>query len=312
MVHQDVIKKIEKLKKENDAIILAHNYQLPEIQDIGDFVGDSLSLCQEAARTNAKVIIFCGVWFMAESAALLNPDKKVILPDPEAGCPMADMVKPAELMKLKEEHPDAVVVCYINSNAEIKALSDICCTSSNARSVVESIPEDKQIIFIPDKYLGKYVAEKTGRPLILWPGFCIVHQRILPEHVLEKKTAYPNALVLVHPECSGRVIALADFVGSTGKIIAYCRESKEKEFIICTEMGILHALRQNNPDKIFIQASEHAVCRNMKKITLDKVITSLETLQPIIEVNTNIQKDALKPIQRMLEIKIKKGDINGK
>jgi quinolinate synthase len=308
MINQDIITKIVRLKKEKDAIILAHNYQLPEIQEIGDFVGDSLGLCQEAAKIDAKVIIFCGVWFMAESAALLNPDKKVVLPDPGAGCPMADMVKPAELEKLKEEHPGAVVVCYINSNAEVKALSDICCTSSNARAIVESIPVDKEIIFIPDKYLGSYVAGQTGRQLILWPGFCVVHQRILPEHIIEQKKKHPHAPVLVHPECSGPVTRLADFVGSTGNIIAYCRESGEKEFIIGTEKGILHSLKKQNPEKNFFPASDLAVCRNMKKITLDKVLTSLETLQPVIEVSINTQEKALAPIKRMLEISAQQGD----
>lgn len=301
-MNHEVESKIQRLKKEKKAIILAHNYQLPEIQDIGDFVGDSLGLCQKAAKIEADVIIFCGVWFMAESAALINPDKTVILPEPHAGCPMANMVRPEELIKLKEEHPGALVVCYINSNAEVKALSDICCTSSNAQAVVESIPKDKEIIFIPDKHLGGYVSEITGRSLILWPGYCIVHQRILPEHLMERKKQYPGALLLVHPECSREIIEMADFVGSTSKILKFCKESREKEFIIGTENGILHGLKKQNPGKTFIPASNFAVCRNMKKITLEKVISSLETLHPVITVDEAISNDALAPITRMLEI----------
>jgi len=299
---QKLLSKIRELKKEQDVIILAHNYQIPEIQDIGDFVGDSLGLCRKAAKIKAKAIIFCGVWFMAESAALLNPDKIVVLPELQAGCPMADMVRPEELLKLKEEHPDAVVVCYINSNAEVKAISDICCTSSNAKAVVQSIPEDKEIIFVPDKNLGRYVSEQTGRSLILWPGYCIVHQRILPEHIKERKKQHPDALVLVHPECSREVVLMADFVGSTSNILLYCKKSKEKKFIIGTEHGILHGLKKENPEKTFIPASDYAVCRNMKKITLDKVISSLKTLKPVVRVDHAIGERALKPVKRMLEI----------
>ncbi|MBN2531605.1 MAG: quinolinate synthase NadA [Spirochaetales bacterium] len=303
IMNHDVERKIQQLKKEKNTVILAHYYQLPEIQDIGDFIGDSLDLCRKAANTDAEVIVFCGVWFMAESAALINPDKTVILPDPQAGCPMADMARPEELLKLKEQHPGAVVVCYINSNAEVKALSDICCTSSNAQAVVESIPGDREIIFVPDRHLGEYIAEITGRPLILWPGYCIVHQRILPEYVAEEKKIHPAALVLVHPECPKEVVDMADFVGSTGKIIKFCRESGAKEFIIGTEQGILHQLKKQNPEKSFIPASDFAVCRNMKKITLEKVLSSLETLSPVIRVDEAIRDDALAPIMRMLEIR---------
>jgi quinolinate synthase len=293
---------IMRLKQEKNAIILAHNYQLPEVQDIGDFVGDSLALCRKAATTNAEVIVFCGVWFMAESAAILNPGKKVLLPDLHAGCPMADMVKPDGLRALQADHPDAVTVCYVNTNAEIKVLSDIACTSSNAEAVVRSIPLSKEIIFVPDKFLGGWISHKVGRSMILWQGYCPTHQRILKEHIEEKKKANPDAEVLAHPECSAEVVSIADFVGSTGQIIEYCGKTDKKSFIIATESGILHSLAKRYPDKTFIQASQHAMCANMKKITLEKVYRSLVTMEPVVTVDPDVASKALLPIERMLAI----------
>jgi quinolinate synthase len=297
-----IIEKINVLRKKRNAVILAHNYELPEIQDIADFTGDSLSLCQKAASTKADVIVFCGVWFMAESAAIINPGKTVLLPDAAAGCPMADMATAERLLKLKTENPGAVVVCYVNSNAEVKALSDVSCTSSNAQAIIESIPKEKTIIFVPDKFLGGYIARTTGRDMILWPGFCPTHQKILPEHIAAKKTKHPGAKVLVHPECSKEVTDAADFVGSTGQIIKYCRSAVDSAFIIGTENGILHMLRKENPGKEFIPASDLAICPNMKKITLEKVEASLETLGPVVKVPGNIATLALIPIERMLAI----------
>ena len=301
-MNKSIIDKIIELKVKKKAIILAHNYQPPEIQDIGDYVGDSLGLCQKAANTKADVIIFCGVWFMAESASLLNPDKTVILPEKEAGCPMADMVTVIRLKELIKKYPFSKVVCYINSNSEVKALSDIICTSSNAEKIIESIPRNNEIIFIPDKHLGAYISSKTGRDMILWPGFCPVHQRILPEYIEKNKKQYPDAIVLVHPECSKEVIALANFVGSTSNILRYCRNSDNKTFIIGTEHGILHSLRKDNPNKLFIPVSDLAECKNMKKITLEKVLYSLESLTPVVSVDQNIREKALKPIEKMLKL----------
>jgi quinolinate synthase len=297
-----LVEEIQQLKKQRKAVILAHNYQPPEIQDIGDVIGDSLALCKKAVNVDAEVIVFCGVWFMAESAALLNPDKTVILPEKDAGCPMADMVNTDSLEAFKAQHPDAVVVCYVNSNADVKALSDICCTSSNAEKVVSSIPENKNIIFIPDKHLGRYVQEKTGRAMILWPGYCPVHQMIFSEQLKEKKKQFPGAKILVHPECSKPVVELADFVGSTAQILQYVLESAELQFIIGTENGILHSLKKQNPDKTFIPASEHTICRDMKKISLEKILLSLKNREPVISIHGKMAEDALKPIKRMLAI----------
>jgi quinolinate synthase len=300
--NQKLIEDILKLKKERKAIILAHNYQLPEIQDIADFSGDSLGLSQEASKTEAEIILFCGVHFMAETAAILCPDKTVLIPDKNAGCPMANMITLRQLRELKKKHPGAMVVTYINSKAEIKAESDYCCTSSNAINVVKSIPEDKEIIFIPDKYLGSYVASQTRRNLILWEGFCPTHRRILPEDILKKKALYPKAEVLVHPECIPEVIAMSDKVLSTTGICKYAKESKSEEFIIGTEIGILHKLKKENPEKKFYPASELADCPNMKLNNLEKLLWSLEDLVYRVEVPEDIVKRAKRSIDRMLEI----------
>ncbi|MCJ7496660.1 MAG: quinolinate synthase NadA [candidate division Zixibacteria bacterium] len=300
--NQKLIEDIRKLKKERKAVILAHNYQLPEVQDIADFSGDSLGLSQEAAKTEAELIIFCGVHFMAETAAILCPEKTVLIPDLNAGCPMANMITLRQLKELKKKHPEAMVVTYINSKAEIKAESDYCCTSSTAINVVKSILEDKEIIFIPDKYLGSYVASQTRRNLILWEGFCPTHRRILPEDILKKKALYPKAEVLVHPECIPEVIAMADKVLSTTGICKYAKESKSEEFIIGTEIGILHKLKKENPEKKFYPASELADCPNMKLNNLEKLLWSLEDLVYKVEVPEDIAKRAKRSIDRMLEI----------
>ncbi|MEE8419590.1 MAG: quinolinate synthase NadA [Dehalococcoidales bacterium] len=297
-----LLNKIYALKKSRNAIFLAHNYQLGEIQDIADFVGDSLELSQKAARTDADVILFCGVHFMAETASVLCPDKTVLLPNRHAGCPMASMITPAQLRKKKKEHPGAIVVCYVNTTAAVKAESDICCTSANAVKIVESLPPDKEIIFVPDQYLGSHVAAQTGRKMILWPGFCNTHVRILPEDITRLRSEYPEAKVLAHPECRPEVTALADAVMSTGGIIRYSRESETRELIIATEIGILHRLRKENPGKRFIPVTEQAVCPRMKLITLDTVLWSLEKMSYQIKVPDKIRLKAKAAVDRMLEI----------
>ena len=297
-----LVQQIAYLKKEKNAVILVHSYQRPEVQDIGDYVGDSLGLCIEASKTDADRIIFCGVHFMAESAKILNPDKTVVLPDANAGCPMANMADAEGLGKLKSENPGVLVVCYVNSTAEVKAESDICCTSSNAVAVVNSLPKDKRVIFVPDKYLGGYVCEQTGRDMILWPGYCPTHQKILPEYIMEKKRAYPRAVVLAHPECSKETIQLADVVGSTGYMFSYCSESEKQQFIIATENGLLYRLKKFNPGKEFIPASDLAVCPNMKLTTLRSVCRALDRMEPEIDLDPELIRKSYDPIARMLEV----------
>ncbi|MFH0811597.1 MAG: quinolinate synthase NadA [Pseudomonadota bacterium] len=302
MSNQDLREKILQLKEERKAIILAHNYQVGEVQDIADFVGDSLGLSQQAAKTDAEVIVFCGVHFMAETAAILSPDKIVLLPDLNAGCPMADMITAEQLRQEKEKNPGARVVCYVNSTAEVKAECDVCCTSSNSIKVVESLDDERPIIFIPDKYLGSYTATKTRQRLILWPGYCPTHMKISVDDIVILKNQYPQAEILVHPECRPEVIAKADYVLSTGGIIKRVRQSSAKEFIIGTETGILHRLRKENPEKVFIPASKRAVCPNMKSITLEKVLWSLERMEFQITVPPHIRERALRAVNRMLEL----------
>jgi quinolinate synthase len=296
-----LIEDIMELKEKRRAVILAHNYQLGEIQDIADFVGDSLELSQNAARTDARVIVFCGVHFMAETASILCPEKTVLLPDLNAGCPMADMITAEQLFQEKKKYPKATVVCYVNSTAAVKAESDICCTSANAVKVVESVPGD-DILFIPDQYLGQYVATKTSKNLILWRGFCPTHARIMPEHIARLKHEYPNARVVVHPECRPGVIAMADEVLSTGGMIRYARNEDFREMIVGTEIGIIHRLRKENPGKRFIPVSEQAVCPNMKLITLEKVLWSLEEMAPEIKVPEEIRVRAKRAVDKMLEV----------
>ena len=297
-LREDIIR----LKKERNALIMAHYYQAPEIQDIADVVGDSLELARRAADTNADVIVLCGVHFMAESAAILSPDKIVLLPDETAGCPMADMVTGDLLRDLKNKNPEALVVSYVNTTAEVKAESYICCTSANAVKIVESIPGDKEIIFLPDRNLGSYVMEQTGRSMILWDGCCCVHDRVTVEDVLKAKKTYPDALILVHPECRSHVISMADCVSSTAGIIKFARKSVEKEFIIVTELGILHQLQKECPDKKFYLASQGLLCRSMKKTTLEKVKNALETMQPQVTVAPDIRQKALRSLERMLAV----------
>jgi len=298
---ENLVNEILKLKKERNAVILAHNYQIGEVQDIADFVGDSLGLSQQAAKTDADVIVFCGVHFMAETAAILSPKKTVLLPDIHAGCPMADMVTADKLRELKAKHPGVPVVTYVNSSAEVKAESDYCCTSANAVKVVESIDAD-EIIFTPDQHLGHYASTKTTKKIILWNGYCPTHRRITADSIMGQKEAHPKAKVVVHPECTTEVIALADAVASTEGILRYANETDAEEFIIGTELGILHRLHRENPDKKFFAAAERAICPNMKRTTLEKVLWSLQDMENVITVPEDVAVEAKLAIDRMLEI----------
>lgn len=298
----NIAEKIKKLKKERNAIILAHNYQLPEVQDVADYCGDSLELSRIAAKSDAKVIVFCGVHFMAETASILSPEKKVIMPDIKAGCPMANMITAEDLRELKSQHPKAVVVGYVNTSAEVKAELDICCTSTNAVEVVNRFKDAEEIIFVPDKYLADFVSKKTGKVLISWDGYCPTHVKILPEHIIKAVRLHPKAKVIAHPECTPEVIALADQALSTGKMCKFVKESKDKEFIIGTETGIIYRLQKDNPDKKFYPAIELAVCPNMKKTTQEKILWALEELKEEVRVTDEIRKRAKKAIDKMLEI----------
>jgi quinolinate synthase len=297
---EHLIEKIEKLKQQRNAVILAHNYQPPEIQDLADFTGDSLGLSIKAAETDAKVIVFCGVQFMAETAAVLSPRKTVLLPDKLAGCPLADMITADQLRKLKQQHPDATVVCYVNSSAEVKAESDYCCTSSNAVEVVESLPADREIIFVPDQHLGRFVIEKTSRELVLWPGYCHVHVVITEADIRNAKANHPDAIVMAHPECTEPVKALADEVLSTGQMLKFAGKNSAKRFIVATEIGMIYALKRQNPQSEFIAASERAICPNMKRITVEKVLWSLEDMQYKVTVPEKVRAKAKKAIDRMV------------
>jgi quinolinate synthase len=297
-----LIEEILRLKKDKNAIILAHNYQLGEIQDIADFVGDSLELSQKAAQTGAAVIVFCGVHFMAETASILCPDKRVLLPDLHAGCPMANMVTVEGLRQKKEEYPEVTVVCYVNSTADVKAESDVCCTSANAVKIVLNLPEERKILFVPDQYLGYFVSNKTGREMILWPGFCPTHARIRSQDITRLKQEYPRAKVVVHPECRPEVTALADEVLSTGGICRFAHDTSTLDIIVGTEIGILHRLRKENPDKRFIPVSEQAVCPRMKLITLENVLWSLQEMAPEVKVPEEIRLRAKSAVDRMLEV----------
>ncbi|MBN2240889.1 MAG: quinolinate synthase NadA [Dehalococcoidales bacterium] len=298
----EIIEKIETLKKSRNAILLVHNYQLGEVQDIADYSGDSLELSRKAAETDADVIVFCGVHFMAETAAILNPGKTVLLPNLHSGCPMADMVTASQLRKLKAEHPKAKVVCYVNSTAEVKAESDICCTSANAVKVVESLKDAEEIIFVPDRYLGSYAAEQTGKELILWPGYCPTHARIRPRDIMERKVEHPRAKVVVHPECREETKAVADAILSTGGMVRYVRETDAPEIIVGTEIGIIHRLKKENPDKVYVPVTEQAICPNMKMIDLETVLDSLENMQYRITVPEEIRVKAKDAVDRMLEL----------
>ncbi|MBM3255459.1 MAG: quinolinate synthase NadA [Candidatus Omnitrophica bacterium] len=298
----DLEKKIRELKKKRNAVILAHNYQLPEVQDVADYRGDSLELSRIAAKTEAKVIIFCGVHFMAETASILCPDKKVIVPDINAGCPMANMITTKDLKKLKAGHPKAVTIGYVNTSAEVKAELTVCCTSTNAIAVVNAFKGAEEIIFIPDKYLADYVAKKTGRRLIYWNGFCPTHIKILPQDIQREKHFHPHAKVIVHPECLPSVVAMADAVLSTSQMGKFAKETEAGEIIVGTEVGLIYRLKKDNPDKEFYPASEAAVCPNMKRTTQEKILWALEELEGEVKVSAEIRSRAKKAIDRMLEI----------
>jgi quinolinate synthase len=293
---------IRRLAKEKQAVILAHNYQRPEVQDVADYCGDSLGLSRRAAASPARLIVFCGVDFMVETAAILAPDRTVILPEPRAGCPMAAMIDVDGLKKLKAEHPNAVVVSYVNTSAAVKALSDICCTSANAAKVVTSVPADKEIIFTPDCNLGAWTARKTGRDMILWQGYCPTHDLIEVDDVLRAKAEHPKAKVVVHPECRTEVSEMADAVESTSGMIRYCKESSAQEFIIGTEIGMIYRLSQDVPGKRFYPVTEVTVCPNMKMTTLDKVLKALQNEGPVVTVPEDIREKALQAVKRMIEV----------
>jgi quinolinate synthase len=305
-IYNNIQDEIEALKRERKAVIVAHNYQVGEIQEVADFLGDSLNLARWACETDAEVILFCGVHFMAETASILCPDKKVLVPDPEAGCSLADMIRPEDVRRWKLEHLNGVVVAYVNTTAAVKAESDYCCTSANAVQVVQAIPEDKEILFIPDFYLGSYVKAETGRQnLHLWRGYCPSHVLIQSADILRLRTEYPKAEFLMHPECGclTKSMHLADRILSTEGMTRYVKESPAEEFIVATETGILHRMKKENPQKRFYPASEHAVCHYMKMNTLEKVVESLENLQYEVKVPKELAERALLPIERMLAIR---------
>lgn len=300
--NKELQEKIIQLKKERNAIILAHYYQRPEIQEIADYLGDSFGLAQKAKTTDADVILFCGVHFMGESAKILNMDKTVLIPDERAGCPMADMVNVDGLRKLKAQHPNAKVVAYINTTAEIKAETDICCTSSNARAVIESI-DAEEIIWIPDKNLGQYVQQFTDKKMIIWEGYCNTHDLLTVPDVEKLRSEHPDALFVAHPECRPEVWKIADYVGSTTGILKYCRESEHKKFIVATEEGVRYMLELESPDKEFIFASKFLVCPNMKVNNLKKLANALETMQPEIYLPEDVADRARASLERMLQVK---------
>jgi len=299
---EDLVEQIAKLRRELNAIILAHNYQRPEVQDVADYTGDSLELSRKAATTDADVIVFCGVHFMAETAKILSPEKTVLLPDEEAGCPMADMITADQLEQEKTKYPGVQVVCYVNSSAAVKAGSDICCTSANAVQVVQAIDRDRPILFVPDQYLGHYAMRRADREMQLWPGYCPTHMKIGIKDVFRKRERYPEAKVLVHPECRPDVIDAADEALSTGGIIRYARSYQGSTLIIGTETGILHRLNKENPAVEYVPITKRGLCPNMKRITLEKVLWSMTAMRPKIEIPEEIRRRALKAVQRMLRL----------
>ncbi len=303
----DLFHEIERLKKEKNAVVLAHYYQEPDIQDVADYIGDSLGLAQQAAKTNADMIVFAGVHFMAETAKILNPTKKVVLPDLKAGCSLAESAPAGLFKRFKEKYPDHVVISYINCTAQIKALSDIICTSSNALKIIESLPSNQPIIFAPDKNLGAYLNKKTGRNMLLWNGACIVHEMFSLEKITKLKLRHPKAKLIAHPECEDAVLRLADFIGSTTQLLKYAVQDDCNEFIVATETGILHQMQKDAPDKTFIPAppDNSCACNDcpfMKLNTLEKVYLCMEYEKPEITMNEELRLAALKPIQRMLDI----------
>ena len=293
---------IEKLKRERNAVILAHNYTRPEVQDAADFTGDSLELARRATQVDADVIVFCGVYFMAETAAILNPTRTVLIPDATAGCPMADMITAEQLRELKARHPGAKAVCYVNSTAEVKAECDMCVTSGNAEKVMRTFAPDEKILFVPDQHLGGHIAGLLGRDYTLWPGYCPTHQAITAKSVADARAAHPGAPVLVHPECAKDVRAAADFALSTGGMCRFARESAAKEIVVGTETGILHRLRKENPEKTFYPVNERMVCPNMKKTTLESLAASLREMKTRVVVPEDIAVRARRAIEAMLAI----------
>lgn len=293
---------IDELRNEKSAVILAHNYVLGEVQDIADFVGDSLELSIKAKNAAAPVIVFCGVSFMAETAKILSPNSTVLHPVPSAGCPMADMAPAEAVRKYKQEYPDTVLVAYVNSTAAVKAEVDVCCTSANAERIIRSIPANKEIMFLPDQNLGANISRKLGRSMRLWPGFCPTHNRIMPEQAMKIRREYPKAVLLVHPECTPAVVDCADEALSTGGMLRYVRESNATQFIIGTECGILHRMRKENPGKELIPLEPLPSCPNMKKITMESVLDSLENMKFEVKLDPALMNRARKPIERMLSI----------
>jgi len=304
----DLVKEINRIRKEKNILILSHYYQTADIQDIADYVGDSLALAQWAEKTNADIIVVCGVHFMGETAKILNPDKKVLVPDLEAGCSLADSCKPNEFEKFVKEHPGHKVVSYVNTSAAIKTLTDVVVTSSNARAIVDSFGADEQIIFAPDRNLGNYLNAVTGRKMVLWEGACHVHEQFSLEKIMELKKAHPNALIVAHPECKKVILTVADFIGSTAAILNYCTQSAAKEFIVATESGILHELQKKNSDKVFIPAPPNDSscacneCNFMRLNTMRKLYNCIKNELPEILIDKEVQQKAIKPILKMLEL----------
>lgn len=311
-VKLDLFAEIDRLKKEKNAIILAHYYQEPDIQDVADYIGDSLGLSQQAAKTDADIIVFAGVHFMAETAKILSPQKKVLLPDLKAGCSLADSAPPELFKKFRDKYPDHIVISYINCSAGIKALSDIICTSSNAEKIIESVPKDQPIIFAPDRNLGSYLIKKTGRDMVLWNGACMVHEIFSLEKITKLKVRHPEAKIIAHPECEAPVLAIADFVGSTTGLLKFTQRDDAKEYIVVTETGILHQMQKENPTKTFIPAPPNNACAcndcpHMKLNTLEKLYLCMEYEEPEITMEEGLRIAAKKPIDRMLDISAKAG-----
>ncbi len=308
----DLFEEIEKLKKEKNAVVLAHYYQEPDIQDVADFVGDSLGLAQNAAKTKADMIVFAGVHFMAETAKILNPGKKVLLPDLKAGCSLSDSCPPELFAAFKAKHPDHLIISYINCSAGIKALSDIICTSSNAKLIVESLPKEQKIIFAPDKNLGAYINKKTGRNMVLWNGACMVHELFSYEKITKLKVRHPDAKLIAHPECEEIVLSLADFIGSTTELLTFSQKDKSVKYIVATEAGILHKMSLGAPGKTFIAAPPDNTCAcndcpHMKRNTLEKLYLAMKYEQPEIKMDETLRIAAKKPIERMLELSAQLG-----
>ncbi len=303
----DLFDEIERLKKEKNAVLLAHYYQEPDIQDVADYIGDSLGLAQQAAKTDADIIVFAGVHFMAETAKILNPHKKVLIPDLNAGCSLSDSCPPHLFKLFKEEHPDHIVISYINCSAGIKALSDIICTSSNARQIIEHLPEDQKIIFAPDRNLGAWINKVTGRDMVLWNGACMVHEIFSLEKIIRLKERYPGAMLIAHPECEEAVLRIADFIGSTSQLLKFTEQTDANAFIVATEAGILHQMQQRAPGKTFIPAPPDNSCAcndcpHMKLNTLEKLYMCMKYEQPEILMDEALRLAAVKPIQRMLDL----------